>query len=154
MRTFWISLLAVVSGYVAMVIVIMGAFSLAYLIMGANWSYQPGSWNVSTAWVIVSILIGFGTACLGGRICTWISRNHTAPKYLIAVILAMGMFYAMMAAPPDAETVRMIEPSLLEAMDGENTVQPRWFLWLNPLLGSVGVALGSGLLTPGHHRAQ
>ena len=144
MRTFWKNLLAIVVSYVALAITIFGSFSLAYAILGADGSYQPGSWEVSNTWIVLSIGLGFGAAWLGGVICTNIAGNHTAPKYLIALIVVLGVFSAVTISQDAPDTVRTIIPTLTEAMS--QSIQPPWLTWLNPLLGGFGVALGSGLV--------
>ena len=138
------NLLAVVVSYLAISITIMIVYSLAYLVLGAEGSYQPGSWNVSTTWVILSIVVGLGSAWLGGKICTRIAGNHVAAKYLIALIIVLGVVTALTTNQADMETVREVTPSILEAM-GQSIV-PVWIVWLNPLLGALGVAIGSGVI--------
>ncbi|MXX97754.1 MAG: hypothetical protein F4065_03800 [Rhodothermaceae bacterium] len=144
MRKFWMNLLAVVASYFAIAITIMVIYSLAYLILGAEGSYQTGSWNVSTTWVILSIIVGLGSAWLGGKICTRIAGNYVAAKYLIALIIVLGVVTALTTNQGDMETVREVTPSIMEAM-GQSIV-PMWYVWLNPLLGALGVAIGSGVL--------
>lgn len=141
------NLLAVVVSYLAIAITIMIIYNLAYLILGAEGSYQAGSWNVSTTWVILSIIVGLGSAWLGGKICTRMARNHVAAKYLIALIIVLGIVTAMTTNQGEMETVREIAPSMMEA--ATKSIQPMWLVWLNPLLGAFGVAIGSGLLHAG-----
>ena len=138
------SFLAVVVGYLGTALIVMVTFSLAYLILGAEGSYQPDSWNVSMTWVVLSIVVGLGAAWTGGRICIWIAGNHVAPKYLVALIVVLGVVSAMMTNQGDVDTIRTVTPSIMEAMS--YSVQPAWLTWLNPVLGGVGVAMGSGLL--------
>ncbi len=146
MRNFWMNLLAVVAGYLVMAIGIGVIFSLAYMVMGAEWAYQPGSWDVSVGWVIMSIIVGIGVAVGAGKICYLIARNHTATKYLIALVLVLGVVSAimMMIGGGGGDEVRDFAPSVFEAT--EKSVQPVWVSWLNPLIGAAGVAVGSGLV--------
>lgn len=141
------NLLAVVVGYLATAITIIITYNVAYLILGAEGSYQTDSWNVSTTWVILSIIVGLGSAWLGGRICTRIAGSHVAAKYLIALIIVLGIVTAMMTNQGEMETVREVAPSMMEA--AAKSIQPMWLAWLNPLLGALGVAIGSGLLDAG-----
>ena len=146
MRNFWMNLLAVVAGYLVMAVGIGGIFSLAYMIMGAEWAYQPESWDVSVGWVIMSIIVGVCVAIGAGKVCSLIARNHTAPKYLIALVLVLGILSAimMMTGGGGGDEVRDFAPSVFEAT--EKSVQPVWLSWLNPLIGAVGIAIGSGLM--------
>ena len=94
--------------------------------------------------MILSIIVGLGSAWLGGKICTRIAGNHVAAKYLIALIIVLGVVTALTTNQGDMETVREVTPSIMEAM-GQSIV-PMWYVWLNPLLGALGVAIGSGVL--------
>lgn len=144
MRTFFKNLLAVIIGYLGIALIIMVSFSIAYMILGAEGSYQSNSWNVSTTWIILSIGLGFVSAWIGGKICISIARNHVAPKYLVALILMFGILSIMNADHESIDTVRSISPSIMEAMN--NSIQPLWLSYLNPGLGVLGVIIGSGLL--------
>ena len=146
MRTFLFNALAVVAGYVAIAVGIILLFSLAYLILGAEGSFQPQSWDVTMAWNVVSIVVGFGVAWIGGKVCYMIARNLTAPKYLVALIVVLGVVSGLMSTMmgDGGEVIRDTVPSVFEAAQGAN--EPLWITWLNPLLGAVGAALGSGLL--------
>ncbi len=147
MRKFWMNLLAVVASYLVIGITIMVTFSLSYFILGAEGSYQEGSWNISTTWVILSIAAGLGAAWLGGKVCTRIAGNFVAPKYLIALIVVLGIATAMTTNPAEMESVRETAPPMFEAM--RSSIQPIWLTWLNPFAGALGVAFGSGLLNLG-----
>jgi hypothetical protein len=48
------SIVAVVVGYLVLAVGIFVGFSLLYLILGADGSFQAGSYKVSTTWVAVS----------------------------------------------------------------------------------------------------
>ncbi|MCY4001800.1 MAG: hypothetical protein OXF84_13470 [Bacteroidetes bacterium] len=143
MRFIWKNIVAVVVSYLVIAVTIMGSFSLAYVLLGVDGSYQPGSWKVSNIWIVLSIVLGLGSAWIGGVTCVKIADNHSAPKYLIALIVVFGVFSAMMITQDVPDTVRTVIPTLTEAMD--QSVQPTWLTWINPLLGGFGVAWGSGL---------
>lgn len=146
MRNFWMNLLAVVVGYLVMAIGIGVIFSVAYVVMGAEGAYQPDSWDVSAGWVIMSIIVGVCVALVAGKVCYMIARNHTATKYLIALVLVLGVVSAIMMiiGGGGGDEVRDFAPSVFEAT--EKSVQPVWLSWLNPLIGAAGVAIGSGLV--------
>ena len=100
-------------------------------------------------WNVISILVSFGVAWLGGKVCYRVAKNHVAPKYLIALVAVLGVLTAIMAMMEgETDTVRAIGPAVFEA--AQNAREPFWITWLNPLLGAAGVALGSGLLKIRH----
>ena len=149
MRIFLFNTLAVVVGYIAMAISVMVLFSVAYMVIGAEGAFQPQSWDVTTTWIVISIVVSLGAAWLGGKLCRLVARNLVAPKYLIALIVVLGVATGIMAMTGgEVETIRSSAPAVFEA--AQSAREPVWITWLNPLLGAVGVAFGSGLLKTRH----
>ena len=52
-----------------MALSIMVVFTAAYLVLGADGSFRSESWQVSTIWLILSIVVGLGAAWVGGNVC-------------------------------------------------------------------------------------
>ena len=75
-------LVGIIIGYVVMFIVVMVTFSVVYLIMGTEASYKPGSYDVSTLWIIVSFILSIVAAVAGGFVCTIIAKNSKATLIL------------------------------------------------------------------------
>jgi hypothetical protein len=137
----------VILGYLVMVAGVIIAFSLVYQVLGADRSYQPGVWDVSGLWIVVSIVVGIVAAVLGGFVCARVAHSPAAPRALAAVVLILGLGLAIAAAAgvgaEDRVEVRPAEVSGLEAMTNSQT--PIWIQFLNPLIGAVGVLYGAGL---------
>lgn len=138
------SILAVILGYVVMFVVVFLTFSGAYLVMGTDGAFQPGTYEASTQWLVVSFILAFIAAIAGGCTAVWIARKM-APAYVlagIALVLGFAMAGAMAMAPADSRpTVRTGDVPNLEAM--QNARQPMWVALLNPLLGAIGVVVGA-----------
>ena len=49
---------AVLLGYIAMVIIVFCGMSLAWLALGPDGAFQPGAYDVTTTWILVSLVIG------------------------------------------------------------------------------------------------
>ena len=136
----------VIAGYVAMVFAVFILFSATYMMLGTDGAFQSGSWDVSFAWIVASVVVGIVAAVLGGYLCALIAKNPNGTKALIAVVVVLGLVMALpvlfgaveVAAGPRPDTVPM-----LDAM--QNAQQPTWVALLNPLLGAVGVWIGAGL---------
>lgn len=143
---FWLSLVAVVSGFLAMKLMFFSMCGIGYLILGVGdgGAFQPVSWKFSTSWVILVILYGVVAAWSGGKTCARVAHNRTAPKYLIGLILILGIFFAMIAGLRDVSTFRISTPSFWEAM--VQGVYPTWSIWLSVVLDPLGAAIGSRLL--------
>ena len=139
------AILSVVAGYVAMFAAIFLAFSGLYLLLGQDLSFQPGSYEPSVLWTVVSFALGAGAAVLGGSVCARIARTATPPKVLAGVVLVIGLVSAvpvLMTAATPAEA-RTGEVGNLDAM--MKAKQPSWVAVANPFVGFVGVLLGARL---------
>ncbi len=136
---------SVILGYVVMFVVVFVTFTLAYLVLGTEGSFQTGSYEVSGIWILISIVFGFVAAALGGLVCASVAKSPTPPKVLAGIVLVLGLIMAVpVLNQSDVEPkARSGEVGNIEAM--QNAVQPGWIALLNPVLGAVGVLVGAGL---------
>ena len=96
---------AVVAGYVVMFAVVFLTFSGAYLAMGTERAFLPGTYEVSSLWLAVSFVFGFVAALIGGCVCRAIARNTKAVVYLAALVIVLGIALAVpVLTAPDAGT--------------------------------------------------
>lgn len=133
----------VIVGYIVMFILVFVLFSLAYLALGANGAFKPGTYDVSTLWLAISVVVGLVAAIVGGFICSLIAPNSKAPLALVVLVLVLGLLTAipvLMSNDP-RPNIRDASVGNMEAM--MNARQPAWIALLNPLIGAVGVMLGS-----------
>lgn len=140
------SILGVILGYVVMFLVVFLTFSGAYLAMGADAAFQPGKFEPSTLWLVVSFILGFIAAVAGGCTCVWIAKNTKAALGLAALVVVLGLAMAgmMMMEPPDARpAARTGDVPNMEAMQNART--PLWVAFVNPFLGAAGVLIGARL---------
>ena len=138
--------LAVIAGYAAMFIGVFSMLTLAYALLKADGAFKAGSFEVSTAWLMISFVVGFVAAVVGGLVAGRIAPVK-APKILAGVVLVLGLVMGMVTinsdqwkAPP---VPRIGEVSNADAMN--NAKQPALTLFLNPILGAVGVMVGASL---------
>jgi hypothetical protein len=139
------AIVSVVVGYVVMFATIFLAFSGLYLLLGQELSFQPGSYEPSLLWTVVSFALGVGAAVVGGAACAGIARTATPPKVLAGVVLVIGLLSAvpvLMAAATLAGE-RTGDVGNLDAM--MKAKQPAWVAVANPFVGFVGVLLGARL---------
>jgi len=132
--------LAVIGAYIVMFVVMFVVFTGAYVILGTDGAFKPDSFEPSTVWIAISLVVGFLAAILGGWICTKISPSMGALMGLIVVIIVLGALQvvaATMAEPPGA---RDADLSNMEAM--MQAVMPLWVAAANIVVGVVGVFLG------------
>lgn len=138
---------SVVAGYVTMFVAVFLLFSAGYLVLGAEGSFQPGSWDVSFVWVVLSIVVSLAGAVAGGYVCAVIAKDPKGPVALVVVVVVLGLLMAlpmlMGGAPEPPATLRPEDVGLFDAMQSAH--QPTWIALLNPLLGAVGVLIGTRL---------
>ncbi len=134
------NILAAIAGYIAMAAVLFALFSLLWLALGPSRAFEPGSWEVPAGWVLVQFALGLVGAYIGGQVCARVARDAGGATILIGLVIVLGVVRALM--PPEmAAGPRPDDVSMMEATAG--AIQPAWFNWLNPLVGAVGVWLGS-----------
>ncbi len=137
---------AVILGYLTTAILVFATFTGAYLVMGADGAFKPGSYEVTATWLVASFALGLVAAVAGGWTCAAVARSGRAPMVLAVLVLVLGLLAALPAItkPQPAEPkVREGNVGHLEAM--QNADQPVWVVLLNPLIGAAGVTLGARL---------
>ncbi len=134
------NILAAIVGYIAIVAVLFALSSLLWLVLGASRSFQPGTWEVASGWILGSIAIGFVGAYIGGRVCARMAHDAKGALILIGILVVLGVVSILI--PVEAATgPRPDDVGMLEATMSAN--QPTWLTWLNPVIGVVGIWLGS-----------
>jgi hypothetical protein len=133
------NVLAAIGGYVAMFAVAFALLSLTWAVLGADGSFQAGTWEVSTAWIVVSFVLGLIVSMAGGFCASKLGADEKAVWILAGLVIVMGVLQAL----PETghELVRPDGVSMFEAMG--SIIQPRWLYYVNPILGVIGVLLGA-----------
>jgi hypothetical protein len=137
----------VVVGYAVMFVVVFGSFTAAYLAMGTDRAFKPGSYDVSMTWLVASIVLGLAAAVAGGLTCAIIAqRGSRAPVVLAALLLVLGLAMAvpsLKAGGTEPQEPRTAAVGNFEAMANAKT--PAFAAVLNPFVGAAGVLLGARL---------
>jgi uncharacterized membrane protein YeaQ/YmgE (transglycosylase-associated protein family) len=125
---------------------VFATFTAAYAFLGQEGAFRPGSYQVSGTWILLSCVLGFVAAAVGGLVCNEIAPGNRAPAALGLVVLVLGLLLAipMVIASGDPVPERQGVVGNLEAMNSAR--EPAWIALLNPVLGAVGVLVGSRLL--------
>jgi hypothetical protein len=139
-------IIGVIVGYIAMAVFVFATFTTLYLILGAEGSFQPGTYQVSTTWIILSIILGFIAAVIGGLVCVTIAKDHQAAIWLAGLVLVLGIILAIPALGVSEEEMNKVREGNVDNMEAmQNAKQPPVALILNPIIGAVGVIAGSRL---------
>jgi hypothetical protein len=139
-------IIGVVAGYIAMAAFIFILFTTLYLILGADGAFQPGNYQASTVWLVLSTILGLIAAVIGGLICVIIAKDHKVALWLAGLVIVLGIILAIPSLNvSEAETNKVREGNVdnMEAM--QNAKQPPISLILNPIIGAIGVIAGSRL---------
>ena len=132
---------SVVVGYIVMFCVVFLVFTGAYFALGADRAFLPGSYDASMLWNVLSIVLGFAAAVIGGMVCAMIAMDARGPKWLAALVFVIGIAFAIpvLRQSPVSEP-RPAGLSMMEAMGKAR--QTPWTALLNPVIGVLGVMVG------------
>ncbi len=138
-------IVGVVVGYVVMALLIFLTFSVAYIAMGADRAFNPGSFDPTLFWIVISFFLGFVAALVGGYTCATIAKSKRAAQVLAALVFVLGIIVAIpvLTSGDTRPNVRMGAVANMEAMQKART--PGWVALMNPLIGAVGVMVGARL---------
>jgi hypothetical protein len=127
-----------------MAVTLMLTLTAAYAVLGAEGSFQPGSYEVSGAWVGVMVVFNLAAALIAGAVATRIDPQGWGPSALLGVVLGLGLLLAVLQlqSSPSAEAlVRLGDVSNSDAM--QRARQPLGLLFANPLLGALGISVAT-----------
>jgi len=139
--------LAVIVGYMTLVVVVMTSRFAAFMILGVEGAFEPGSYLPSGRWIAISFVLGFVAAVIGGYVCAAVSRDAGGPNLLAASVLVLGLVSASFTLWGLVEGPPPIRPPDVEITEAaRNAVQPAWVAFINPFIGVAGILLGCRLL--------
>ena len=132
---------SVVVGYIVMFCVVFLVFTGAYFALGADRAFLPGSYDASMLWNVLSVVLGFAAAVIGGMVCAMIAKDARGPKWLAVLVFVIGIGFAIpvLSQSPVSEP-RPAGLSMMEAMGKAR--QTPWTALLNPVIGVLGVMVG------------
>jgi hypothetical protein len=140
-------ILAVILGYLAMAVVVMGGLTGAYFAMGADKAFEAGTYEVTTAWLVVWGATSIVAAVVGGWVCGKIGKTKGAVGSLILLVVLLGALYAFAVFkaedPAPEDLARTGDTPNFEAMNQAQS--PMWVHVANPVLGVIGIMIGGRL---------
>ena len=137
------SILAVIASYAVMFIFLFAAFTGCYLALGTEGAFQADSYNVTTVWIALTVVVCLLAGIIGGFLCAAISKSKKTCQIFAFVVFFGGLLACIpaMKRNPDAPNVRAGEVSNREAMN--LAVSPTWLHLLTPVVSAAGVLLGA-----------
>ena len=137
------SILAIIASYVVMFIFMFAAFTGCYLALGAEGAFQTDSYEVTTVWIALTVVVCLFAGIIGGFLCAAISKSKKTCQIFAFIVFFLGLLACIpaMKRSPDAPNVRAGEVSNFEAMG--LAVSPMWLHLLTPVVSAAGVLLGA-----------
>jgi cytochrome bd-type quinol oxidase subunit 2 len=137
------SILAIIASYVVMFIFLFAAFTGCYFALGAEGTFQTDSYEVSTVWIALTVVVCLLAGIIGGFLCAAISKSKRTCQIFAFIVFFLGLLACIpaMKRNPDAPNVRAGEVSNLEAMG--LAVSPMWLHLFTPVVSAAGVLLGA-----------
>jgi cytochrome bd-type quinol oxidase subunit 2 len=137
------SILAIVASYAVMFIFLFGAFTGCYFALGTEGAFRTDSYEVSTVWIALTVVICLLAGVIGGLLCAAVSRSRKTCQIFAFIVFFLGLLACIpaMKRNPDAPNVRAGEVSSFEAMG--LAVSPMWLHLLTPVVSAAGVLLGA-----------
>lgn len=138
------SILAVVASYIAMAVVVMGAFMGLWFGLGPDGLLRPGSFKGNMLICIAAPAIAVIGGLFGGWMCARIGRGGKPVMALAGVVLVLGLVMAYFTLqkpyPADPRPPGMTVQQIMEV--GR---EPAWVAIFNPI-GGAGAVLVGGLV--------
>ena len=134
--------LAVVAGYLTMAIAVAVLTLGLFVLLGPDRAFEPGTYEVSTVWVIACFVASFVAAIIGGLVCRRIS-GPGAVKALAACVVVLGLLLALPALNPANDPGPLVRPPDTPILvTVTNSRQPPWAAMAFPAVGAIGVLIG------------
>jgi hypothetical protein len=137
------SIVALIVSYAAMFVFFFAAFTGCYIALGAGRVFQPDSYEVSTLWIGLALVLSLLGSMLGGYICAVISRKMRTCQVFAFIVFLLGLLACIpaMKRDPDSPNVRAGEVENLQAI--QLAVTPMWVHLLTPVISAAGVLVGA-----------
>lgn len=139
-------LLAVILGYIVMAVVVMVGLTAAYFALGPAKTFEAGSYQVTTMWLVVWLVASVVAAVAGGFVCAKIGKSKGAVISLLVLVGVLGAANTVMrvsAEVPAEDLVRTGETPNMEAMMKARA--PTWMYIAEPLIGVFGALVGASM---------
>ena len=136
------AVLAVVAGYLTTAIAVAALTLGLFVLLGPDRAFQPGTYEVTTVWVIACFAASLIAAMIGGFVCSRIS-GPGALKVLAALLVVLGILLALPALDPANDPRPLVRPPDTPRLIAlTNSRQPPWAAMTFPFVGAIGVLIG------------
>lgn len=132
------SILAVIVGYIALLIVSAALFTGAYFAVGIEAAFKPRSFEISRLMALCGIAVGVLAGVVGAIVCQAVSRSAKANLALVAITFAITLATGIPMLTRETTLQNRLEHiGRIEAMT--RALHPHWFTLLFPVAQAAGV---------------
>jgi hypothetical protein len=144
------SILAIIVSYIVMMLFFSLAFAALYAGLGVERVFQSDSYEISTLWLVLSIVGSFLVALFAGWLCAAISKSFRVGQVFALIVLAGSAIMCVSSLYRESEGphVRAGEVGFFDAM--ERGVSPHWLHFVNPVLTAAGALAGARMKRRGN----
>ncbi|HEY8834497.1 MAG TPA: hypothetical protein VIM09_02860 [Chthoniobacterales bacterium] len=138
------SILAIIVSYVAGISLFFALVAGAFFLLGVERVFEPFSYEISGAWLVLTLVGSLLSATLAGYICALIGKSSRTCQILAFVVFFLTLTSCVLdlrRIDPDAPNTRAGEIGYFDAM--KLAVTPRWLVFVNPVVSGIGVLLGA-----------
>ncbi len=142
-------IIGLIAGFAAMEIFLFVTFAILYQFLGADGSFRPGTFNITTTWAVFSIILSLLGAVDGGLVCMLVAKHKGTVLVLASFVLVFGISSAIpkISIPvAGSDQIRVGYISGIEAM--RKAIQPVSVLLITPVISAAGIFLGGSLIKP------
>src|SRR5262245_56274280 len=137
------SIAAVVVGYLVMVVLVILAFSIAFV--APNFAFRTDSFDVTLGWLAFALASGLAAAIVGGFACALIARRRSATHALAALAIVLGLGGAVSNLSKERPAATESAAGLTAMERSKRAVQPHWYAFALPFVGAIGIVIGGRL---------
>lgn len=135
------TILGVIVGFVVLFLVQFVILSAAYLLLGVDGTFQPGSFALSPLWLVVQAVFTLAAGIIAGKVCRVVSGRGWSTIPFVVLVLVLGLLASIpFLLRSEAVPARLGEVSTLEAMSSGRA--PKWFQVAMPFVSALGIVLG------------
>jgi hypothetical protein len=131
-------IIAVVVGYLVMVVLVVATSSVAFVV--PDFAFEKDDFDVTPGWLIYALAAGLVAAVAGGFVATRIARRRRVAAVLAALVLVIGLLSAMVILGREKPTGSAAGLNVAER--ASRAVQPTWYAFALPFVGAAGVLVG------------
>jgi len=140
------SIIAVVASYLTMFVLGFIAFAGAFLILGSEVVFKPGTFEASTPWIGIAFVINIVEALIGGFLCALIAKGGRAPLVLAIVAVALALAVAVADLNKGKTNAGLVRAHNMPSMEViQKAYWPGWVPFTFPLTSAIGILIGAKL---------